>query len=454
MNYANKPYLSEIIEQQYPDLDEKLKYKNLLLISPCGSGKTRFIFDYLFSKGRLPQYLYLCDTINLKHMAMYEDTVWDSKKLSYNEDGKLTMVKGFGVYHNTTVMTYSEFGHKIENIYKYSNIAEYYEVLKEFISQWKIIVADEIHNLFYFNEFTKGNEYSNSIGALRMKYDTTKIIWMTATPSKIYSVRNKANEFKCNYGNFDYEYLDKFGIIEYTKDDVKAYYNIEERYFCGYKHIQNICLYRKDYFKYMNGKVLIYTSKIGNMLKIQDIIKDIEYIRPICIWSEKTASNTPMSDEQMNVKNYLIKNEAFPDEYNCIIINDAIMTGVNISDPNINLFIANSSNETKIIQSRGRIRHDISLAIIRTEDKEKINLLEFINLDNVIEEYLGRNVFKEELEQFIKKYNLYDEKNRKLSVSKLLKQLKNNGYEIKSKTKMAKGERYTVYNIKKIPTVQ
>lgn len=108
--------LSEAINKNCPNYKEMLDDKNLLIVSPCGSGKTYWIFNYLFTDST-KKYLYLCDTSNLKRMVMKNPNVWDSNNKILNDKGEIISIRGFGrenYARNIIAMTYSEFDKRLK----------------------------------------------------------------------------------------------------------------------------------------------------------------------------------------------------------------------------------------------------------------------------------------------------------------------------------------------------
>ena len=57
--------------------------------------------------------------------------------------------------------------------------------------------------------------------------------------------------------------------------------------------------------------------------------------------------------------------------YNVLIINRATESGVNIRDLKIQFMICNTKNEVQQVQARGRIRHDIDLLVLKTNNQNK-----------------------------------------------------------------------------------
>ena len=75
----NKLYLSEILKRDNKDLS----YKNILILSPTGSGKTRFIHDFLRerSKSKELNVLMLVSTVSLKD-SIVPQSIEERKALS------------------------------------------------------------------------------------------------------------------------------------------------------------------------------------------------------------------------------------------------------------------------------------------------------------------------------------------------------------------------------------
>lgn len=470
MNKVTMITLSNAMDKYYPNYQEILKEKNLLSISPTGSGKTYWIFNHLLTD-KTKKYLYLCDTSNLKRMVMKEPNVWDSDSKVLNDEGELVSVFG---RKNILAMTYWEFDQTMKRLGKNKPYKKTDEQLK-YISQFNTIICDEIHSLFSYEKFTK-DSYYYAINRLKDKYDTTKIIWLTATPQTIYDYQERmnkkykerleeyndlceegiTNEYINPFPKEPMKILQNFITIEFTPEEhnIKHYLNIRLDYIRDYKDIPNEIRKCKEYFKYANGKMLIYINEIDYMKIVEEWLNEIEYIKSIAIWSENNSTK-PMTKEQDRVRKHIISTEYFPNEYNCIIINDAMLTGVNIEDENVKRMIAVSSDETKITQSRGRIRQDIDLLIIRAKNSTELNqikLLEHIDIDKVLAKYTSKEATKEELEQLILKYDLRDKVNsrRQLTVSKLLKELQSLGYTVDKKSKRNKeNKQRTVYIITK-----
>lgn len=317
--------------------------------------------------------------------------------------------------------------------------------------------------------------YYYAIDKLKNKYDKTKIIWLTATPQSIYRYQEELEKRYIKYvqhwntlcqegvyNNFINPFpkkstpiLQNFKIIEFTpeKDNIKHYLNKRLDYIRDYKDIPNELRKYKEYFKYSNGKVLIYVSEIEYMKITKDLLNEIDFLKPIAIWSVNNHTKT-MTQEQLNVIKYIIDTEHFPNEYNCVIINDAMLTGINIEDKDVKIMVVVSSDDSTIIQSRGRVRQDLDLLVVRacnSIELSKIKLLEGIDIDEALAEYTSKEATKEELEQLILKYNLRDKNNtrRQLSVNKFLKELELLGYIVESKRIKIEDRKRTVYIIKK-----
>ena len=184
-------YLSEIMKDI--ELSED---KNNLILAPIGSGKTHYALEVLMSD-KTKKYLYLCDNSNLKNQMLNEKTTYSTKRDS--EFCKFAP--------NVLVMTYKEFGCKI-----------LYDIHEEYIKQFDLIIADEIHSCVEYSEFNQDRNLSKSLEFLMIKHDTP-IILMTAT-SYYLDQLVKVYPSLCNYNIINL--LDNEEIKRYI-DKVKFY---------------------------------------------------------------------------------------------------------------------------------------------------------------------------------------------------------------------------------------
>lgn len=310
-------------------------------------------------------------------------------------------------------MCYAEFGKKVK-----------YDVSNEFIQSFDIIVCDEIHNLINYQQIDDSTELNQTFTRLLEKYNDTKIIWMTATPHYL-------DELVKNYPQIDKH----FNTIDYSKDKrIMKYINKRKTYLSHFSSITTELRQYEEFFKYANGKVLIYTRNISTMKSIQESLEQLDFIRPICIWSDNNKINK-LSDEQIKVRDYLIDEGKLLEPYNCLIINKAYETGLNIYDANIQIMVAHTTNATEQEQARGRIRHDIDLLVLRTNDKKLIEGSK-VQID---ESLLNKKLDKTDLQIFvINKFGLTDDKGRKMTVNKLLTDIEKFGYSIDKVTERDK----------------
>ena len=395
----SKKYLSELMK------DKELK-GNTLIISPTGSGKTHYIVNELCKNKKV---LYLCDNSNLEEQVSLED---NTRVIKNNQ-----IKKGFN-RTDIQIMTYKAFGMKVK-----------YDIDDDYINSFKLIICDEIHNLVDYQTFNNDADLSHVIISLMKEYDNTQILMFTATPYYLDELAKK------------HEGVDKYySRIDFSKDrQIMRYINKREAYL---NHISQIQFALEEYrqsFEYSNMKCLIYVDKIDDMKFIEDMCIDRK-LKPICIWS-KNNSKHYMNDEQMKVREYLLSTGELLSPYNVLIINRATETGVNIYDEKMQLAIVNTTNITQQIQARGRIRHDVDLLVIKTNDKNKIDTI------TIKDELLGKWLLKIDLENMIKDFKLRDEKRREMTVNKFINLLTNNNYRISKSRKLINENKITLYKI-------
>lgn len=399
----NKYYLSELLEKRGIDVLEMASEKNILIVSPTGSGKTYFIMNDLCNDDD-KKYLYLCDNRNLKEQVMTNDNTVNSRGEMLNKDMELS--KKFFGKKNIVVMTYAEFGLKLLED-------------KISIEQYDVIIADEVHNLIEYFKIKKDVGLKLARIKLFKKYNNTKIIAFTATPQPLDELTEKET------------YVDKnFFTYDFRKDkEIKRYTELVKDTFGHYKQIPTIINKFKDAIIFKGMKVLIYAQQIETMKTIESLLSELGYLKTICIWSINNEDDRVMLEEQLKVRKHLLHYGELMNPYNVLIINDATETGVNIYDKDMMYCIINSTNEVTQEQIRGRIRHDI-IQLTLKEDR-KLVTKDLYNLD---EKWLNRPLTKEDKDSLCEELNIFDSKGRLVKWTTVKKMLEQNGYTIKDKT--------------------
>ena len=358
---------------------------------------------------RTKKYLYLCDNSNLKNQMLNEKTTYSTKRDS----------DFYKFAPNVLVMTYKEFGCKI-----------LYDIHEEYIKQFDLIIADEIHSCVEYSEFNQDRNLSKSLEFLMIKHDTP-IILMTAT-SYYLDQLVKVYPSLCNYNIINL--LDNEEIKRYI-DKVKLYIN----------NISQIKFYLQqsmDGFKFGGMKAGIYTKQIKDMITIETMCRDLG-LKPICIWSEHNKNG--WNDEQKDFMKYLFDTGKFKDPYNILIFNKAMETGINIKDDDVDLCIVNSINLTEQIQARGRFRKDINLVVVKTKETALPEIV--ITLDD---KYLNKYICKDEFYEIIAKYGMKNRRGELIGIRAFIDTLRNSDYKVTSKRKQIKGQQNTYYFIEEI----
>lgn len=407
--------LSEILEVDNRNVLEKANNDNVFIIADVGCGKTYFTINTLCRQ--VDDALILVDNNALKEQIMKTDEqICDSKRMHFKQiekNGKiiyeLRPFKGFG--RPIMVMTYSEFGMRVK-----------YDIETEFLESFDLIVCDEIHNLINYQSFDDSANLLVAFLQLIKKYEHTKIVWLTATPYYLQVLEDMNPKLSKHFIFYDY-----------TKDKrLMRYVNNSESYLQHLESIPTELEKYKDYFNYNDGKVLIFTQKIANMKIIYDLVNKLDFIRPICVWSENNKNNK-MEPDQIAVKTYLIENKTLIEPFNCLIINSAYETGINIEDELMNICICHTTNITQQVQARGRIRHDINLLVVRSDDRKKT--IDSFDID-VSDDMLDKWLTKEELQSYLDNLNIpTDRNNRKFTVNTFVNNASQYGYAVEKKKK-------------------
>lgn len=351
----NKMYLTDAMKY----FKKEFKFNTFnILNSHAGSGKTNFIFNEFLNNtnqfidkdidynyiNNLGNILYVCDTTMLKESVLNDNK--DITKVLKKNDLKRVMNTDKYKYDNKIiVITYSSLGFLL------SNKASNYIINKYF----KCIIMDEVHNLFKyafkFKNDTSGNYDSiiNNLNTLINNKDLL-LIGMTATTSNMYYQMELSN-LSAWHTIFNYNELEKI-----------RRYKADRHIFCKYpiNIIKYISLEKDEIIKNY-GKIFIYTNTISMAEKYKNILSDVGY-NVECLYSLKSGN---MTDKQLMLRDFIIKNNTYPDYLDILIVNGAYETGWNLKDDNIQLAIIDSTQGHIQIQARNRIRHDIKSLFTR-----------------------------------------------------------------------------------------
>lgn len=405
-------YLGEILER------DGVEYgSNNLIISPTGSGKTHFILRVL-SKKYTGKKLLLVSTTSLKDSYGNEVGTFTTQDLRR----KHLDVTDNDIY----IMTYAEFGRKVK----------WPTWEAKFIKDYSVIFCDEIHSLFDYYLTHKTHEYGKAIDVLFDKYENITLFYFTATTQKIDKFIDK--EYSDLYENVK--------VIDYGKsEEIRQYINIAEEKFTNVDGIEDM-IDKIGKIGIADVKGIIFNERIDGMGRIEESLESKGY-KSISVWSINNDKNK-MNDEQLRVREMLLTTGMFPDEYDFVIMNGAMREGWNLLDERVQVVIANTLDETDIVQFRGRIRNNIALLAVRVKGDVKpldVRIMEREKNLGVIERYLGKPLTTEDKNKICEELNIRREENGTLvKWTKISETLKANGYEIKPIRKRINGKQVSL----------
>ena len=354
-----------------------LKRDRLNIIkAPTGSGKTYFALTHIpnLTRDAIHNVVYLIDTINGKEQivsnynATSEYWGWarqvDDGGIWFSEDNRIV------------VLTYAKFGVLCQQF-------------TDFHANFDYIICDELHSLFHFQNYSrKPNLHSVALMGIRSAVNNgrTTVIALTATPATV-----KA-ELNAPYYQLP---IDQDILIHYDQDQIIPFTNLD------------YILSSMD-----NADTgLCYTSRISKMKAIEVSAKNKGF-SPICVWSIVNKDN-PMTEEQLAVRESVLRDFTIPSAYNLLIINSSSETSLKIKSP-VDYVIVDSTNEDTQVQVRGRINGDLKCLYLLNGGTEPIILPD---------EFLGVKLFvpdKTRLCEFVNKKNTYNRPYRWPTVKTLL----------------------------------
>ena len=370
MRLLGNKYLSEAIEQDC----FRIGCLNLIY-APVGCGKTYWALNCLAaSMENKYKILYLIDTTNGRDKLLKNpDTMFYNKSW---RDNALNDRSSFGET-KVVVMTYAKFG----------VIASEFP---QFGDTFKYIICDELHNLPRFSAF-KSNDNSDASPVHILAWNrltdiinNTKVIviGLSATPERlVHSERFTINSIP----------VDK-DIRRYEIESTKYYSNID------------VLLKALP----IEGNYLMYVVRITEMKRIWEIAKDIGF-RAIAIWSKNNEEH-PMTVEQLEARDYIIREEKIPEKYNLAIINASSETAINLRGKSpifvmrgkIDAIIINCRDNETIVQARGRYRNDL----------KTLYLLDNSTITDVPPTFLNTKLYQEDKTYLCETIKLRNEQGR------------------------------------------
>ena len=361
-------YLIELLEENRFEL---FKEKRELLVAPIGSGKTYLIMNKC---REFKKVLYLCDTISLT-----EQVQEDLKKFKIS---------------NVNVMTYSMLYMKTVLDFK-----------DEYIQRYDLIVCDEIHSLVKFSSY--GQELKYIVRLLfsdEIKY-YGNILMMTATPQYIEKLQERLPDINT---------YRKINLMD--EPDIHRLNTFEFDTIKHYSQIEYVLRKIRDNKEFDYGtKVLIYTSQVNTMLKIQEIMFDLGLDSTVI---HSMNHDRKMSKETLKRRKRILEEGIF--EGDVLIINSSMETGINLKAcNNFKYVIVNSTNIVEITQSRGRVRDDIKCLYTRIDEDRPFSFLD---------EYIGVELVKEDFMNLFK--DLKDKNGNAWGIRKIKSELEKQGYEV------------------------
>ena len=209
-------------------------------------------------------------------------------------------------------------------------------------------------------------------------------------------------------------------------EQLRRYENLIEQ---DYKNLSELIRQLKK-----NSKGVIYMTRIS---EIEKYLPQVEERGFNCgaIWSIHNEEH-PMTEEQKELRDYIIKNQLIPDGIDVLFYNASYETAINIDTP-VDWAIIHSSNSDKIKQALNRIRNDRPIVYTYNPNKEDEQY-------TVPVEWLDKPLTKEMKKELCSIMAIKDSRRVVTGWTTLKRTLIENGYKIQDKIKTTKGKRESV----------
>lgn len=410
-------YLGEILR----DRSYKMGSNNMIL-SPAGSGKTYYIYNVLASEYSGLK-LMLVSTTTLKQSLQVESASFTTEDLR-----KRRVELGISD-EDVYVMTYAEFGKRVS-----------WDVQDKFINQFSVIFADEIHSLFNYYSFSGSGKTSLGIAMVKLfsKHENIDKYYFTATTEKM-------DKFREINGDDLFAELTTVNLLE--DKEIKRNRAAMKVEFSNTSDILDIIDTLED-FKEMGNKGVIYNPRIKGMKKIEASLERKGF-KCMSLWSPNNKKN-PMSEEQLEVQRMLLEENKIREDIDFIIINASMREGWDLKDLSVDFMLANTTDETDVVQFLGRLRRDIRFVAVRVDKgltpvdervRRRISRNPFI-----IEDVLGEKLYTEDKEELSKEIEVVRDNGSLVRWGVISRVLEMMGYEIEEGRERVEGKhkRYSV----------
>ncbi len=342
---------------------------------------------------RNSKYLYVIDTTNGRDQILKKPS---TAKYSYEweqfiKQGKQpqNVIGEYDLYdeNKIVVITYAKFGSLVNRI-------------PNFGYGFETIVCDEIHQgirmASYKNKNITDRRYTlEAIKRLRelVDHSNVKVIGLSATPAitEKYFFRGKVHYIPVAPDVRQYETTEtiKYNGISSIVDTIRA-----------------------------GDKVIVYVQSVTRIKELWNKLKAKGISRCSAIWSTQSKDHE-MTDEQYNIRHYIIEKEELPPDIDVLLINASSETGINIRGQIDYMFVHTRAEDTRI-QVRGRYRDNL----------KKLYVLDYDTEITIPDEYLDRPFFEEEKKELALKLNVKNEKGEVVGWTTIERRLPENHYRV------------------------
>lgn len=356
-----------------------------LIKAPCGSGKTYFakglkrlaVFDKM---------LYLIDTKTGKDQLLE-----GAEKEWINVNGtSLEVVDGI------TFMTYAGFAKYCDNSY----------AGRQRWMEDAVIICDEFHNAIKWSKWANDNNlHGRALDLLRERimHESNLVIAISATPNRIRKEFSAVLHDVPVHGE----------PLHYENGTVESYTNLEAL-------LQTVP---------QGQRGIVYIQRITHIENCMKVMSARGF-RTAAVWSTSNKEH-PLSKEQMEVRDYIIKNAEIPPNIDILFLNASGETSINIGNKEktkypIDFMIVHNTQLDVQEQVRGRYRNDLDRLYLykplRADDMEKAPVIP--------ERYLNEKLTRKDIIKLIWLLGIRDDKGVLVKPPKFKELLINTGYQV------------------------